>query len=83
VPVAKLGSLSSDLVLNGRSAMNTLFRLVLLVASGVIYKVGWCGGSTLFSDWDDVILTTDYGFGKMICDADVETADVWLERVDE
>jgi hypothetical protein len=30
-----------------------------------------------------VILTTDYGFGKMISDANDETADVWIERIDE
>jgi hypothetical protein len=31
-----------------------------------VYKVQWYGGSSLFSEGDDVILTTRYGFGKMI-----------------
>jgi len=52
-------------------------------AGGAIYKVGWYGGSSLFSEGDDVILTTGYGFGKMISDADNETADVWIERIDK
>jgi hypothetical protein len=52
-------------------------------AGGAIYKVGWYGGSSLFSEGDDVILTTGYGFGKMISDANDETADVWVEQVDE
>jgi hypothetical protein len=51
-------------------------------AGGVVYKVEWYGGSSLFSEGDDVILTTDFGFGKMISDAFNETADVWVEQID-
>ena len=50
---------------------------------GAVYKVQWYGGSSLFSEGDDVILTTRYGFGKMIPDANDETADVWIEQIDE
>jgi hypothetical protein len=52
-------------------------------AGGAVYKVQWYGGSSLFSEGDDVILTARYGFGKMISDANDETADVWIERIDE
>src|SRR5258708_5496857 len=50
---------------------------------GTIYKVEWNGGSSLFSEGDDVILTCGYGFGKMISDYSNETADVWIEPVNE
>ncbi len=30
-------------------------------AGGAVYKVQWYGGSSLFSEGDDVILTTRYG----------------------
>jgi hypothetical protein len=52
-------------------------------AGGAIYKVQWYGGSILFFEGDDVLLTTRDGFGKMISDASDETADVWIERIDE
>jgi hypothetical protein len=52
-------------------------------AGGAIYKVQWYGGSILFFEGDDVLLTTRYGSGKMISDASDETADVWIERIDE
>jgi len=51
-------------------------------AGGAVYKVQWYGGSSLFSEGDDVILTTRYGFGKMISDVYNETADVWIEQID-
>src|SRR4029077_14451506 len=52
-------------------------------AGGAIYKVQWYGGSILFFEGDDVLLTTRYGSGKMISDASDETADVWIERIAE
>jgi hypothetical protein len=52
-------------------------------AGGAVYKVQWYGGSSLFYEGDDVLLTTRYGLGKMISDANDETADVWIEQIDE
>jgi hypothetical protein len=52
-------------------------------AEGDIYKVQWYGGSSLFFEGDDVLLTTRYGFGKMVSDASDETADVWIEQINE
>jgi hypothetical protein len=52
-------------------------------AGGAIYKVQWYGGSILFFEGDDVLLTTRYGSGKMISDASEETADVWIEQIAE
>jgi hypothetical protein len=51
-------------------------------AGEAVYKVEWYGGSSLFSEGDEVILTTSYGFGKMISDVNDETADVWVEQVE-
>jgi hypothetical protein len=50
-------------------------------AGGTIYKVQWYGGSILFWEGDEVLLTTRYGFGKMIADESDETADVWIEQI--
>lgn len=52
-------------------------------AGGDIYKVQWYGGSSLFFEGDDVLLTTRYGFGKMVSDTSDETADVWIEQINE
>jgi hypothetical protein len=52
-------------------------------AGEAVYKVEWYGGSSLFSEGDEVILTTSYGFGKMISDVNDETADVWVEQINE
>ena len=35
---------------------------------GAIYKAEWYGGSTLFFEGDEVILTNNYGLEKMIDD---------------
>jgi Glycosyl hydrolases family 16 len=50
-------------------------------AGGVVYKVQRYGGPSLFSEGDDVILTTRYGFWKMISNANDETADIWVEQI--
>jgi hypothetical protein len=47
---------------------------------GNLYKAEWYGGSSLFSEGDEVILTDSYGLQKMIDDAMDETADVWVKR---
>jgi Bacterial SH3 domain len=52
-------------------------------AGGAVYKVQWYGGSSLFFEGDDVLLTARYGFGKMVSDATDETADVWIEQINE
>jgi hypothetical protein len=52
-------------------------------AGGAIYKVQWYSGSILFYEGDEVLLTTSFGPGKMIADLSDETADVWIERMDE
>jgi hypothetical protein len=48
---------------------------------GNLYKAEWYGGSSLFSEGDEVILTDSYGLQKMIDDAMDETADVWVEEI--
>ena len=48
---------------------------------GVVAKIFTSRKGNTFRD--DVILTTDYGFGKMISNANDETADVWIEQIDE
>ena len=48
---------------------------------GNIYKAEWYGGSTLFFEGDEVILTDSYGMEKMIDDTSDETADVWVEQI--
>ena len=40
-------------------------------------------GSILFCEGDEVLLTTSFGPGRMIADLSDETADVWIERMDE
>jgi hypothetical protein len=50
---------------------------------GNIYKAEWYGGSTLFFEGDEVILTDSYGMEKMIDDTSDETADVWVEEISE
>jgi hypothetical protein len=51
--------------------------------SGELYKVEWYSGSSLFSEGDYVILTTDDGRGQMICPNNDEVAEVWVEETDD
>jgi hypothetical protein len=51
-------------------------------ANGLIYKVEWYGGSSLFSEGDSVILTTDSGRGQMISPSSEEVAEVWVDELD-
>jgi hypothetical protein len=44
-----------------------------------LYKVEWYGGSSLFWEGDDVILTDDFGWGNMVADDNV--ARVWVEEI--
>ena len=48
---------------------------------GNLYKAEWYGGSILFYEGDEVILTNDYGLEKMIDDTTDETADVTVEEI--
>ena len=48
---------------------------------GTVYKAEWYGGSTLFFEGDEVILTNNYGLEKMIDDTSDEAADVWVEQI--
>jgi hypothetical protein len=50
---------------------------------GNIYKAEWYGGSTLFFEGDEVILTNSYGSEKMIDGMSDETADIWVEEISE
>jgi hypothetical protein len=56
---------------------------IVKAVNGLIYKVEWYGGSSLFSQGDVVLLTTDDGRGQMICPASEEVAEVWVEELDE
>jgi Bacterial SH3 domain len=48
---------------------------------GSVYKAEWYGGSTLFSEGDQIILTNGYGLVKMISEDEDEVADVWVEEI--
>jgi hypothetical protein len=52
-------------------------------STGDLYKVDWYSGSSLFSEGDFVILTTDYGSGQMISPQNEEVAEVWVEEIDD
>jgi hypothetical protein len=47
------------------------------------YKIEWYSGSSLFSEGDVVIITTEYGMGEMISLSNEETARVWVEEIDD
>jgi hypothetical protein len=50
---------------------------------GSVYKAEWYGGSTLWFEGDQVILTGDYGLVKMISpDDDDKLSDTWVEDID-
>jgi len=56
---------------------------IIKTNGGEIYKAEWYGGSSLFSEGDFVILTTDDGRGQMICPDSEEVAQVWVEEIDD
>jgi hypothetical protein len=56
---------------------------IVKASGGEIYKTEWYGGSSLFSEGDFVILTTDDGRGQMICPDSEEVADVWVDEIDD
>ncbi len=55
---------------------------IVKAANALIYKAEWYGGSSLFSEGDLVILTTDSGRGQMISPDNEEVAEVWVEEID-
>ena len=46
-------------------------------------KIESYSGSSLFSEGDVVIITTDYGMGEMMSLSNEETARVWVQEVDD
>lgn len=53
---------------------------ILKTVTGQLYKIEWYSGSSLFSEGDYVIITTDSGMGEMISPSSEETAKVWVKR---
>jgi hypothetical protein len=57
---------------------------IIRATDGAIYKAEWCGGSSLWSEGDRVILTKYYGQAQMVSpDDDDEMSEVWVEELDE
>ena len=56
---------------------------IVKTKTGDLYKVEWFSGSSAFSEGDYVIITTDYGRGEMISPVSEETAEVWVEEIDD
>ena len=55
---------------------------VVRADDGIIYKVEWYGGYSLWSEDDRVLLTTTSGRGKMIGLDNDEDSEVWIDEVD-